>query len=139
MEKGNDWFFALAIIIAALVVVAIIFDNVLFALLIGIAGGVLGVAAAKRPNIVPYEVSVRGVRIEDQLHSYSALVSYYIDEDNPRGPQLLLKPKQKLAPLLILPLPVEQIDPIEDILAERLEEEELHEPLLMKILELFGF
>jgi hypothetical protein len=36
VEKGNDWFFALAIIIVALVIVAILFNDVLFALLIGL-------------------------------------------------------------------------------------------------------
>ena len=62
VEKGNDWFFALAIIVSALVVVAILFNDVLFALLIGLAGGALAVSAAKRPSIIPYAVTVREVR-----------------------------------------------------------------------------
>ena len=118
VEKGNDWFFALAIIILALVIVAVLFDNVLFALLIGLAGGALGVSAAKRPAIVP---------------------SYNIDEDDPRGPQLLVKSQQRFLPLIVMPIPVDHVDDIEDILKERLEEEELVEPFLVKILELFGF
>jgi len=49
IEKGNDWFFALAIIVLSFVIMAILFNNVLFALLLGLAGGALGVSAAKRP------------------------------------------------------------------------------------------
>lgn len=139
VEKGNDWFFALAIIILALVIVAVLFGNVLFALLIGIAGGALGVSAAKGPAIVPYSVSVRGVKIEATLHPFSTLETYHIDEDDPRGPQLLIKSEHKLMPLIVMPIPAEHVDDIEDILKERLEEEELAEPFLVKLLEVLGF
>jgi hypothetical protein len=39
----------------------------------------------------------------------------------------------------VLPIPAEHIDAIEAILQERLPEELIHEPLFLKILELFGF
>lgn len=139
VEKGNDWFFALAIIVVALVVTAILFNNVLFALLLGIAGGVLGVAAAKKPNIVPFSVSVRGIKIEGILHPFASLSSYHIDEEDPRGPQLLVKAEKLLMPLIVLPIPVDYIDDIEEILRDKLPEEELEEPFLLKVLELFGF
>ena len=139
VEKGNDWFFALAIIIGALVIVALLFDSALFALLIGVAGGVLAVSAAKGPAIVPYAVTVRGVRIEDQLFPYPSLDSYHIDEDDPRGPQLLIKASGRFMPLLVMPIPSEHIDDIEAILRDKLPEEELMEPFLLKVLELFGF
>lgn len=139
IEKGNDWFFALAIIVVSLVVVAVMLNDVLFALLLGLAGGALAVSAAKRPSIIPYAVTVRGVTIGDRIYPYSALESYRIDEDDPHGPQLLLKSNHRFMPLMVMPLPVEQIDNIDDILKERLIEEDLHEPLFVKVLELFGF
>ncbi|MCB9815246.1 hypothetical protein H6785_01520 [Candidatus Nomurabacteria bacterium] len=139
VEKGNDWFFALIIIVIALVVVAILFNNVLFALLIGLAGGALFVSAAKRPSIIPFAVTLRGVRVGDRVYPYSTLDSYRIDEDDPRGPQLLIKSEKKLMPLMVLPIPVDHVDDIDDILKERLLEENLEEPLLVKVLELFGF
>jgi hypothetical protein len=139
VEKGNDWFFALAIIIVALIVVALIFSDPLFALVIGLAGGVLAAAAAKHPDIVPYAVSVRGVKVEGELYPYSVLNSYHIDEEDPRGAQLLISTDRKLAPILVLPLPPEHVDNIDDLLKERLPEEELHEPFALKVLELFGF
>jgi hypothetical protein len=139
VEKGNDWFFALAIIVGALVVVAVLLDNVLFALLLGIAGGVLAMSAARRPSIVPYAVTVRGVKVEDELFPYANLVSFHIDEEDARGPQLLIKTSRRSVPLLVLPIPPKHIDDIENILKEKLPEEILHEPLFLKILELFGF
>lgn len=139
VEKGNDWFFALFIVIFALVIVAILFNNVLFALLIGLAGGALAVSAARRPNIIPYAVTVRGVRIDDRLYPHSTLESYHIDEDDPRGPQLLVRSNKKLMPLMVLPIPADHVDDIESILKTKIAEEELEEPFLIKVLELFGF
>jgi hypothetical protein len=139
IEKGNDWFFALAIIVVAIVIAAVLFNNVLFALLLGLAGGALAVSAAKRPSIIPYAVTVRGIKVDDRLYPHSTLESYHIDEDDPRGPQLLIKASQKLMPLIVMPIPPDHIDDIEAILSEKLAEEELHEPLFVKILELFGF
>lgn len=139
VEKGNDWFFALAIIDIALVIVAIMFNDVIFALLIGVAGGVIAVAAAKRPAIVPFSVSVRGVKIEGHLYPYASLAAYHIDEEDPRGPQLLIRTERRLNPLLVVPLPEEHIDDIEDMLKLKLVEEELEEPFMLKVLEIFGF
>ncbi len=139
VEKGNDWFFALAVIVVALVVVALLLQNVMFALLMGIAGGVLAMSAAKRPAIVPYGVSVRGIKVEGEMFPYTSLKSFYIDEEDPRGPQLLIKTTRNSIPLLVLPLPREHVDDIEQILKEKLPEELTHEPLFLKILEIFGF
>ena len=139
VEKGNDWFFALAIIVVACIVVAILMDNVMLALLLGIAGGALSISAAKRPAIVPYAVTIRGVKVEDELFPYANLESFHIDEEDHRGPQLIIRTNRKTVPLLVLPLPADHIDDIEEILKEKLPEELLHEPLFLKILELFGF
>ena len=42
-------------------------------------------------------------------------------------------------PLIVMPIPTNHIDDIEHILKEKLIEEELAEPFLIKVLELFGF
>lgn len=139
VEKGNDWFFALAIIVIAFIIVAVVLNNVLFALVLGLAGGVLAMSAAKRPAVVSYGVTVRGVKVEDELFPYTLLHSFYIDEEDPRGPQLLLRTIRRTVPLLVLPIPPAHIDDIEALLKEKLPEELLHEPMGLKILELFGF
>ncbi len=138
-EKGGDWFLAFFIITVACAVAAVLFDNVLFALLIGVAGGALGVSAAKRPSVVPFAVTVRGVRIDERLYPYSTLKAYHIDEDDDNGPQLLVLSKRRFMPLLVLPLPTEYIDDVEDIMKGKIEEKFLEEPYLMKLLEKFGF
>lgn len=138
-EKGGDWFFAFTIIFIAIVLAAVLLGNTLFALLMTIAGLTLAISASRRPSIIPFSVNVRGVRVGDELYPYSTLESYYIDEDEPKGPQLLLKARRHFMPLLILPLPPDYIDDVEEILTGRLPEEHLEEPFFVKILEIFGF
>ncbi len=139
VEKGNDWYFALIIVVVALVIAAILFGNTLFALVIGLAGGALFISASKLPAVIPYAVTVRGIRIDDHVYPFSTLESYRIDEEDSRGPQLLIKSEKKLMPLMVMPIPMDHVDDIDDILKERLIEEDLEEPLIVKILELFGF
>lgn len=138
-EKGKDWYFAVTIIFIALVIAAIIFDNVLFALLLAVSGIVLAMGAAKRPAVVPFAISVRGIKISDQLLPYDTLRSYYINEENPNGPELLILTKKRFTPIIVIPLPAEYIDDVEDIVRSRLAENFLEEPLFMKILERLGF
>ncbi len=138
-EKGGDWFFAFTIIFIAIVLAAILLGNTLFALLMAVAGLTLAISASRRPSIIPFSVNVRGVRVGDDLYPYAILESYCIDEDDPRGPQLLLQAKRRYMPLLILPLPPDYVDDVEEILRDRLPEEHLEEPFFVKILEIFGF
>ncbi len=138
-DKGGDWYFALTIIIIALVVSALMFGNPLFALLLAVSGLALVIIAIKKPSIVPFAVTVRGIRIGENIYPYSTLKSYHIDEEDSRGPQLLILTKRKFLPLLVLPLPAEYIDDIEDILKGKIKEELLEESLFLKVLERFGF
>jgi len=139
VEKGNDWFFALGIIIVSMVFVAILLSNFLFALLITLAGGTLAISASKRPRVIPYAITTRGVRIDEEIHPYSTLKSYYIDEEDYRGPQLLIESDHKIMSLMVMPIPADHVDDIETILKEKLDEEYLEEPFLVKLLEVLGF
>jgi hypothetical protein len=139
IEKGGDWFLALAIITIAVVVTALIFGNTLFAFLLAIAGGVVAISASKVPRIIPYAVTLRGIRVGNDLYPYTTLHSYHVDENDPRGPQLLIMTQQHFMPLLVIPIPEEYMDEIEDILGPRLPEEFHEEPFFYKLLEFFGF
>lgn len=138
-EKTGDWFFAFAIVAVAIVITALIFGNTLFALLCAVGGGALALVASRPPRIIPYAVTLRGIRVGDDLFPYTTLHSYHIDEDDPRGPQLLVLSQRHFMPLLVIPIPEEYTDEIEDILGPRLEEEFLEESIFHKLLDYLGF
>ena len=138
-EKTSDWFWVLGIIALGASIAVFFLGNFLLALLIIIGAGVIALIASREPEILEFAVTLRGVKLGDTIHPYNTLESYYLDEDDPDRPQLLIKSTQLFSPLLVIPIPAEYIDDIEDLLATRLEEEELEEPLSHKILEFFGF
>lgn len=139
IEKGSDWFWVLGIIAACGAIAAFFLGNYLFALVILLGSGVVALRTVKPPRVVPFMVGRRGVRAGEKLFPYSSLESFCIDEEDERGPQLLLKSSRLHMPLIVMPIPEEHLYDIEELLRERLPEEELHEPLGHKLLELFGF
>lgn len=138
-EKSGDWFFAFTVIAVAIVIAALLLGNTLFALLCAVGAGALALIASRPPRIIPYAVTIRGIRIDDVIFPYTTLSSYHIDEDDPRGPQLLVLSQKHFMPLLVIPIPEEYADEIEDILGPRLEEEFLEESIFHKLLDYLGF
>jgi len=139
IEKGNDWFWALGLLALAGAVAAFVFGNTLFGIVILLGAITMAIFAMNDPNMVTFAVTARGVRVGTTLYPYTTLESYFIDEEHEHGPQLLVKSKRTFMPLIILPLPEEYVDDVEDLVAPRLDEEHLEEPLSHRLLEFLGF
>lgn len=138
-EKKGDWFWIVGIFIIAGALSSIFLGNTLLGILIFVGGAVMLILAARPAKMIAYAVTQRGLRIDDTLYPYTTLKSFYIDENNPGGTQLLVASEKMFMPLLILPLPEEYIDDIEEIISSRLPETHLEEPFVHKLLEFFGF
>lgn len=138
-DKSTDWYWALGIITIAGAITTIIFGNVLFGIIILLAGATTALISSRPPRMVSYSITPRGVRTGTQLHPYSTLRCFFLDEDHPRNVQLLLESKNVLTPLMIIPVPDELVEDVEYMLEERLPEEHLEEPLGHRLLELLGF
>ena len=139
IEKGHDWFWALGLLAVAGATAAFIFGNVLFGLVILLGAITMVVFALQDPRVIPFAVLTRGIRIGNELYPYTTLESFYLDEEHYRGPHLFIKSKKLFMPLLILPIPEEYVDDIDDLVGARLPEEHLEEPIAHRIMEFFGF
>ncbi len=139
IEKTGDWYWILGILAVAGSVASMIFNNVLFGVVILLAAMLMFITGNRKPRMLEFEVSANGVRIEHDLYPYATLESYYLDEFNLMNPQLILKSQKLFMPLIIIPIPEEYIVIIEQLVSTRLPEEHLEEPLAHKILEFFGF
>jgi hypothetical protein len=139
IEKSADWYWVLGILAIAGSVVSIIFNNVLFGVVILLGAMTMIITSFHKPRVIEFEVSARGVRIENTVYPYATLESYYLDEENLINPQLIVKSKKLFVPLLIIPIPEEYINEIELLISQRLPEEHLEEPFAHKLLEFFGF
>lgn len=138
-EKKSDWFWIVGIVVASSAIAAILLGNTLLGILIFTAGIVVLILAAREPKLVPMGVTQRGIRIEERLYPYTTLEAYYIDEEHPYGPHLFVRSEKFFMPLLIMPLPEEYLEDIEEMIAYRLPESHIEEPVAHRLLELFGF
>lgn len=139
VEKSSDWFWALGILAVSAATAALFFSNFLLTILILVAAAIVAIVAKREPPVIAYAVTSRGIRVGENLYPYSTLEAYYIDDDDPNGPQLLIRSSKLFMHLIVMPIPGEHIDDIEAILETRLKEEHMEEPLGLKILEIFGF
>lgn len=140
IEKTGDWYWIVSIIaIAGAVANTILSNNVLFSLVILLGAGTMMLVGYRKPRILSYEVSTRGIRVHDQLYPYATLESFSLDEEHPHGAHLILKSKKMFAPLMVLPIPEEYIHEIDTLIGERLPEEHMNEPLSYRIMEALGF
>jgi len=138
-EKSSDWYWALAIIAISSAVTAILFENILFALLILVGAFTIALFAVRKPNIVNFEVNNRGVAIDRTLYQYQALDSFWILYKDDGDAVILLRSKKNLVPLIVVPLKSVDTESLHDYLLERLDEVEMDEPIAHRFLEFLGF
>lgn len=140
VEKTPDWYWALGLIAVAGAVGALLYNNILFAVLILIAAFVLALLAARQPDVFRFATTQRGVRIDDELYPYNTIESFTIEELSPNHtPKLLLKPKKIFAPLIVIPIEGVEADEVHDFLLDFLPEGEHTEPLTNHVMEWLGF
>jgi hypothetical protein len=105
-EHGADWYWALGIITIAAVLVAILFSNILLALVILAGAFAIGINAAKHKQIHQFAIFDNGVAIDDNLYLYTDMRDFaileYIDPELP--PALSIKTNHILAPHILIPI-----------------------------------
>jgi len=139
IEKTSDWYWILGIVALTASVTSIIFNNILFGVVILLAASTMLLMGHRTPRTLEFEVSARGIRVASTLYSFAQIDGYAIQEEDPVGPSLIVRTKHVFAHLLVIPLPPSAIDEIERILETRIPEIPLTEPLSHKLLEFFGF
>ena len=137
-EKTADWYWIVGIITISIALIAIILNNIIFAVLIIISFFTLSLFASKKPEIIPVEINNSGIIIDRTYYPYANIESFWV-ETREIQPKILLKSKKVFMPfiaVLIEDLPPQQI---REVLLQHLPEEEHAEPFLEKLLIYFGF
>jgi len=112
-DKSADWYWALGIVATALAIAAVLFNNILLALLVTVASVTVAIHAAKHPRIHRFRVTDDGIAIDANFYEFRNMLSFsvleYADETLP--PSLSVKTKLFLAPHLLIP--IVNHDPVE--------------------------
>lgn len=141
-ERSSEWFWIVGIIAVALAIASMILGNPLFGALILISAFLLAMFAVKKPNIVIYQLSAKGIRINNTFYPFRALNSFFVTHGDPRLdmiPKLLVSSSKPLMPLMSIPLdPDMDPDDVRDFMLQFLSEEEHKEPIAHHLLALIG-
>ncbi|OGG58927.1 hypothetical protein A3C89_03510 [Candidatus Kaiserbacteria bacterium RIFCSPHIGHO2_02_FULL_50_50] len=138
-ERGDDWYWVLGIVGVSSAIAAFVLGNVLFGILIIL--GILVIVIYTTLDThepITYVISQAGVTVNDVTFPYAKLTSFFIDREHRHGPHLLIRKPDGMNELLIIPIPEEHLDDIDETLSYYLPEEHLEEPLSNRILELLG-
>jgi hypothetical protein len=137
-EKNADWYWAVGIIAVSIAAVSIILNDVLFAIFVIVGAFALCLSASKHPALLTYEISDRGVRVDNTLYLYNNLDSFWV-ETTEHDPKLIIKSKKLFMPYIIAHLDNESPDDVRTVLLGFLKEEEHSEPFGQKVMEFLGF
>ena len=138
-DKGSDWFWALGIIAVSSAVVAVLFQNLLFALLILVGSFTMALLAKKSPRELTFSLSPRGIMIDNALYPYQMLVAFWIQDRGTEHSTLIVDARRFMTPHLIVSLHDTDAEQVHTYLSEYLPEEEIEEPIGQRLLEMFGF
>ena len=137
-ERTADWYWALGLIAVVAAGISMWLGNLLFAIIILVSAGSLGMLAARGPREHSVHVSERGISIDGTVYAYTSLKSFWVD-NHPEQPRLYLMTYGVMAPHITLPLDDQtQGEQVRSYLVSRVEEVEQEPHFGEHILELIG-
>ena len=139
IPKSNNWFWSVGIVFMGIALAAILLGNILFAIVVLIAGFTIILYGAKKPRMVEFSVSPKGVQIDNRLFPFENLGSFWIHYEPPLKKSVSVEPKKFFMPTISIPL--DDIDPnlIRNYFLKFLKEERREESLITTIIRLLGF
>jgi len=138
-ERGNDWFWALGVIILASSVASFIYKNYFFSLFLIVSGVLLFIFATKKPDLVFYELNEKGLKMRNRIFPYENIKSFWVQKDEMK-PTLFIRSERLFIPILSVPIEENFAEEIKTImLSNNVPEEEMKEHLSEKIMDSLGF
>ena len=137
-EKTADWYWIVGIVTISIAIIAIILNNIIFAILIIISTFTLSLFASRRPDIIDVEIDSGKVKLGRVQYTYKDMDSFWV-ETREFHPKILFKTKKIFSPYVVVYIQDHDPEDVREILLKYLPEEEHHEPLFEKILMYLGF
>jgi hypothetical protein len=145
---SQDWFWALGIIIVTSSIASIIFGNYFFAALLILSGLLLAFFSIRKPDIVEYKLTDRGLTIRSRFYPYENIKSFWVQMHDPleinreifKEPLFFIHSERAFMPIITIPINEEIGNHIRLImLEENVAEVEMKEHPSEKIMEALGF
>ena len=137
-EKTADWYWIVAIITISIAIIAIILNNIIFAILIIVSSFILSLFASRKPEVISVEITSSGITAGKTHYPYANLQSFWV-ETREIVPKIILKSKKVFMPFIAVLIDEIEPEEVRHALSQHLPEEEHVEPFLEKLLIYFGF
>jgi hypothetical protein len=139
-HHSEDWFWIVGIVALIGAILAAYFGNIMLAILIVIAGFTSFLHGHSTPRVITFRITRRGVQAGDTMFPFSTLESFWVIDEEVDD-RIILKSQKFMMPYIVLPYDSTTTDPesIRDYLLEYIDEEEMDEPVMQKVMENLGF
>ena len=137
-EKTAEWYWVVGLVALSLAVAAILFNNILIAILVVVATVALMLVASRPPRIIEVHIDDRGVTVGKLYYPYDNLESFWIHEYG-NAAKLLITSKKTFASQVAVFLNDVSVEEVRAALKAHIPEKERHEPLFQMLMEYLGF
>ena len=107
VPKSQTWYLTIAILSVGSAAAAFIVGNILFGIILLLAGGTVSLLGSRRPTVHAFKISDRGIHVGDQLFRYDNIERFAIDdhlEGHVRATTLHFGLRQGLVRIMTVPL-----------------------------------
>ena len=137
-EKSSDWFWVVGILGGIGIILAILFKDFLFAIVLLLGTFTVLMYGARKPELITVSISTKGIRAKNDLFPFKNLLGFAL-QDIEEPYKLMIHSNRPFLPHIIIPL--DGIDPklIRERLSVVLEEEQFEETFIDLLVERLGF
>lgn len=138
-EKTPAWYTLMGLIGIILVIYAFATKNPVMGITFILMFVVIFLYANKKPPILKFGITPKGIRIQDRIYYFTNIESFWIFYDPPRVKMLSFKSTKTLMPLIRIPLGNANSLEVRRILLEYVDEEEQIESFVDHIARMIKF
>ena len=132
-EKTPEWYWALGIITAALVLAAVVLHNFLFAVFAVLAGFSVGLHGSRKPRIIIHEINSGGLSFGNRNLNYEDIGHFWINYNPPIKKDLILESKRTFSTHTVILLGDADPEQTRRYLLQYLKEKKIEESLVAVI------
>ncbi len=139
-DHSNDWFWGIGLITILSVIITIWRGNYIFGIFLFLSGFSLILFSIKRPEGALYKIETKGLTHRGVFYEWQFLKSFNIKnvEEKPYF-KLLIETSKKFLPVLVILVPEEMEDKIEDNLSKVIKRSKIDETGSVVFMDKIGF
>ena len=104
--KSSTWYWTIGVLSVGSAIAAVIVQNILFAIILLLAGGTVSLLGSRRPAMHHFKITDRGIHVGEQLFRYDNIARFAMDDHVRDGTpaKLLFELREGLVKVMTIPL-----------------------------------